>query len=947
MANINGTAGNDGLDTLTGTASADTINGLAGNDIMEGLAGADVLNGGDGIDAISYGNSNAAVVINLATGAASGGHAAGDSFTGIENVVGSQYNDTLTGDAGANWLHGSPGNDTLNGGAGDDILSGGSGAGTGATYGADVLNGGDGNDTVDYSREGQQAAVSVNLATGAKGGVAADDTYASIENVTGTTFDDSLIGDAGANVLNGHDGDDGLRGGAGADSLIGGAGNDTAGYGDSVAGVTVDLTTGTGTGGDAEGDTLTGIENLNGSNLADDILTGNTGANILNGQAGNDTLRGGAGADTLNGGDGVDFASYEGSAAAVIIDLAAAVASGGDAEGDTLTAIENLRGSSHDDRLAGAAGANTLDGGDGDDSLQGGAGADSLVGGNGSDTANYSGESVAVTVNLATNTASGGNAAGDTFDSIENLEGTLNGDQLTGDDGANYIHGHQGDDVINGGGGDDILSGGSGQGQNGGGANGNDVINGGDGNDTVDYSREGQVAAVTVNLAIGTVGGVGVGDTLTSIENATGTTFNDSLIGSDGANVLDGHDGDDGLRGGAGTDSLIGGAGTDTAGYGDSAAGVMVDLTAGTGAGGDAEGDTLATIENVNGSAFNDTLIGAAGANVLAGGAGDDTLRGGAGADTLNGADGSDFASYEGSAAAVTVNLQAGTASGGDAQGDTLTAIENLIGSGNADQLTGSAADNILRGGAGTDTINGGGGNDSVDAGSENDVVSGGAGIDSLWGGAGDDEIDGGDGNDSLQGAAGADAITGGAGIDTASYTASRAGVTVDLATGTGIGGDAEGDTLTGVENLVGSNANDTLSGNGGNNGLWGGAGDDVLTGGAGADTLKGGAGNDSFVYAAIGDSTVAASGKDVIADFTTGDRIDLSGIDADSNTGNGDTAFAFGTGNFTAAAGQVRVVDFGDGRQGVYLEVNGDKTPDAIITVYSDHALTAADFVL
>ena len=122
-------------------------------------------------------------------------------------------------------------------------------------------------------------------------------------------------------------------------------------------------------------------------------------------------------------------------------------------------------------------------------------------------------------------------------------------------------------------------------------------------------------------------------------------------------------------------------------------------------------------------------------------------------------------------------------------------------------------------------------------------------------------------------------------------------------------------------------------------------AGDDVLTGAGGADVLKGGAGNDSFVYLAIGDSTVAVAGRDTIADFTTGDRIDLSAIDANGE-GPGDTAFTFGTGAFTAA-GQIRVLDFGGSRYGVYLETTGNRVEDAIITVYSDHILTAADFVL
>ncbi|MFE0753850.1 beta strand repeat-containing protein [Inquilinus sp. NPDC058860] len=466
----------------------------------------------------------------------------------------------------------------------------------------------------------------------------------------------------------------------------------------------------------------------------------------------------------------------------------------------------------------------------------------------------------------------------------------------------------------------------------------------------------------------------------------------DRMLGSDGNDTIDGLAGDDILLGGFGNDVLTGGAGadqisgadgTDTASYAASAAGVVVDLVVGTGTGGDAQGDTLSGIENLTGSAHADRLYGNGSANSLVGGAGDDQLRGGAGADILNGGDGSDFANYQGSAAGVVVNLLADSASGGDAQGDQLDSIENLYGSSHDDQLTGDNARNILGGelgndtlagnggddvlsgeagndtldggdgndrlvgGAGADIIHGGIGNDSVDAGSENDQVFGDAGDDVLLGGTGDDQLDGGAGNDLLEGAGGADVLTGGAGIDTVSYAGSSAGVTVDLATGAASGGDAAGDSFSGIEQLLGSASNDVLTGDVGANTLWGMAGDDVLTGGAGADVLKGGAGNDRFVYTAIGDSTVAAAGRDVISNFAAGDKIDLSGIDADGSSGNGDTAFTFGTGNFTGVAGQLRVVDFGDGRQGVYLDVDGDKTQDSIITVYSDHALTASDFVL
>ncbi|MGF6232291.1 Ca2+-binding RTX toxin-like protein [Inquilinus ginsengisoli] len=119
-----------------------------------------------------------------------------------------------------------------------------------------------------------------------------------------------------------------------------------------------------------------------------------------------------------------------------------------------------------------------------------------------------------------------------------------------------------------------------------------------------------------------------------------------------------------------------------------------------------------------------------------------------------------------------------------------------------------------------------------------------------------------------------------------------------------------------------------------------------MLTGGGGGDLLKGGAGNDSFVYTALSDSTVSGAGKDTIADFSTGDRIDLSAIDADGNPSNGDTAFSFGTGDYTRHAGELRMVTYGQ-VQVVYVDVNGDKVSDFAINVTADHALTASDFLL
>jgi len=491
---------------------------------------------------------------------------------------------------------------------------------------------------------------------------------------------------------------------------------------------------------------------------------------------------------------------------------------------------------------------------------------------------------------------------------------------------------------------------------------------------------------------------------------------NDTFEGLAGDDLLVGYLGNDVINGGSGADVILGGilsialnigtlavAGIDTATYAGSTAGVTVDLgtvqdnlsisIAGitlhlsgvsVGVGGDAQGDQLAGITNLTGSDFGDHLFGNASNNTILGGDGNDTLRGGAGADHLDGGTGVDIANYQGSAAAVTVDLLAHTASGGDATGDVLTNIGNLYGSSNDDHLTGdnnrniiggengadtlvgnggddalngeNGADNLdggdgndrLVGGQGTDTIHGGTGNDSIDGGSENDVVFGDAGIDTIFGGTGDDQLNGGDGNDALIGSVGADALDGGAGIDVAHYGNSSAGVTVNLATGLGSGGDAQGDTLTGIETVVGSTHDDVLTGDDNANQLASGAGADTLTGGAGGDLLRGGTGNDTFVYLSVSDSTVAAAGKDSIGDFTTGDLIDLSAIDADGNPNNGNSAFHFSSapGGFSGQPGEIKVVDI-NGVQLVGVDVNGDKFIDFAINVYSDHHLTAADFVL
>ncbi|MBC6438307.1 MAG: hypothetical protein GDA52_09285 [Rhodobacteraceae bacterium] len=249
----------------------------------------------------------------------------------------------------------------------------------------------------------------------------------------------------------------------------------------------------------------------------------------------------------------------------------------------------------------------------------------------------------------------------------------------------------------------------------------------------------------------------------------TGTDGDDTLTGTAEAQTIDGGAGNDALHGGAGNDSLSGNTG-------------------------------------------NDTLDGGAGNDTLDGGAGDDTLNGGAGADALDGGDGADdTASYAGSDAGVDVTVNGMSNTGGDAAGDTLTNIENLIGSDHNDTLTGDAGANRLDGGDGDDVLNGG---------LEADTLHGDAGNDSLRGDGGDDALHGGADDDTLVGGAGNDALHGGAG-------------------------------------------NDSLSGNTGN---------DTLDGGAGNDTLTGSAGADHFRFLESG------SGADTITDFdaSQGDKIIL-----------------------------------------------------------------------
>ena len=699
---VNGRGGNDtitgnvGNDTLHGGSGNDTLNGGAGDDVLDGGTGADALAGGDGQDTADYSGSATGVTANLGTGSGSGGDAAGDTYSNIENLTGSAGDDTLTGDDNNNILSGLGGDDTLDGAGGDDQLFGGDGNDSlYVSEGNDVYDGGNGSDTLDLSHFGTNGAYAYSEIYLDNGSYYFETdngnwygTLTSIENVIGSDGGDYIVGNSENNNLYGRGGDDTFTPGLGNDLVDGGDGYDSVDYSSLTLNLTVNLNNGTVTGA-SKNDTLISIEYVY-TGRGNDTFIGNADANYFNSFGGSDSFNGGGGDDTLGGYYGDTFYIFDG-----------LLSEGNDMIGEYSNVTSGVRDNTDTIKFTNAS----LTSGQISYSWDSNFYNRILTYPGGTITIGNAGQGLGYQVQRI-QLANGSFIPIDYTVPPQTINGTAGNDYLSGYGGNDTINGYDGNDNLSGGGGNDTLNGG----------NGSDNLYGGDGNDTLN-------------------GGDG----------------NDQLYGGNGNDTINGGLGSDGIYADDGADTIDGGADYDTVDFRNSPSGVTVNLITNLNTGGYAQGDTYTNIENFYGSQGNDSItcggsncyfydflggnntfnggsgddgvtFSKPGNNIFNGGAGNDGVSPGPGADTLDGGTGTDSLNYYQSTSAVTVNLATNTALGGWAQGDTIINFENVSGSNYDDNLTGDSGANSLNGSNGNNILNGGGGNDILIAGIGNDT---------------------------------------------------------------------------------------------------------------------------------------------------------------------------------------------------------------------------------
>jgi Ca2+-binding RTX toxin-like protein len=695
--------GGEGIDSLSAGAYANVwLVGGGGNDTLLAASGTgNWLFGGAGDDTLTgagvlFGQAGDDTFTVTGTGSTAYGGDGDDVFSGDGTFYGDDGDDTLKGTG------------TLDGGAGDDLLRP-----TGTT--AVVITGGEGEDTVAYDDPSYTTGVQVFLATPSlNAGQAAGDTYSGVENITGSVGGDMLVGDAGANVLTGLAGDDVLIGGAGDDVYVWSLGSGSDAIRDHVAaGEQVVNAAGVLQPGFTTSWLLTGTMVVNGVTYAKRQLkvTKTATAEIV-----------------YQSRDGIDFVYVSGTAPFIAPPPSAWPYGNGQWLGGfsrTSASLSTYRFTTY-----------TTSGGD-DTLLIENAGLHQLI---------FTWSGTDLTISGDTGQPAGQitlveqGVASQSIQSIEFADGrsfALSTLRLTGVAGTTGVDTMLGDAAVN------TMSGGAG---------------------------------------------------------------NDWLVGKGGNDVLNGDAGDDMLEGGAGADTLNGGADrvsaglaidpNDLASYGDtityaaSAAAVSIDLALRTASGGDAQGDiigldgTYASLENVTGSKFNDTLKGDARANRLIGGGGNDTLDGAAGDDVLVSTSGGRSSLIGGDG---DDNLSGGHSqnggNGNDLMFTTFAGDATFAGA----TLTGGAGNDRISAGVGADTLAGGTGDDIMDGGAGNDVLNGDGDNDTLVGGSGNDALQGGVGNDILAGGLGSDTLNGGADNDTYVFDANSGTDYISGAEGTDI----------------------------------------------------------------------------------------------------------------------------------------------------------------
>ena len=607
------------------------------------------------------------------------------------------------------------------------------------------------------------------------------------------------------------------------------------------------------------------------------------------GTTGKDTFEAGLEEEAFDGDREYDTVSYRGATEGLTLDLAAPANSTGYAAGDSYVSIERFLLSHFADTFIGSAANEAVNGADGDDFLYGGDGRDTLTGHVGNDS----------------------------------LFGENGNDGMFGGGGNDTLSGGEGDDGLRGDGGDDSLHGGAGADRLFGGT-GNDTLIGGTGDDTV-------TGEAGDDLLIYTFGD--------GADSLSGDVGNDTLVFALSSADLD-QDIEDDLRNlQAHMEARFAGAGGNIAALAGETSGALTYFAH--------LGFSLSTIENVvvemdgvrsDLSTFIDglgpqpmTLVDLPGNQVLTGGDADDLIVAGDGNDVYDGGAGVDTLDVSGAAQRAVVDLNAGTARGLGT--DTVSNIENVIGSDGNDVLRGDGGNNqfiagaghdrlngrngndVIDGGEGNDRINGGSGADTLDGGEGNDRLNGGSGSDVLADGAGNDRVNGGNGNDTVIAGTGRDNFNGGRGFDTLDFSNAAVALDINLAARR-VTSDDGNDRVSNFESIIGSNFNDTiLGGNRGGEQLNGGAGDDVIRSLRGEDVVTGGMGTDTFVFEATdvvrGRRTY---GADEVEDYTTEDVLDFSGLFSGTVVVGEDLALVEDGGNTTISA-QI-------GRNGAFVEV-------------------------